>query len=38
MSVVSDDLWSIFDARRVKAPELKGLDQFFSGFVGWAEE
>ena len=36
MSVVSDDLWSIFDARRVKAPELKGLDQFFSGMVGWA--
>ena len=35
MSVVSDDLWSIFDARRVKAPELKGLDQFFSGFAGW---
>jgi preprotein translocase subunit SecA len=37
MSVVSDDLWSIFDARRVKAPELKGLDQFFSGMVGWAK-
>jgi preprotein translocase subunit SecA len=36
-SSVSDDLWSIFDARRVKAPELKGLDQFFSGFVGWAK-
>jgi preprotein translocase subunit SecA len=37
MSAVSDDLWSIFDARRVKAPELKGLDQFFGGFVGWAK-
>jgi len=37
MSVVSDDLWSIFDARRVKAPELKGLDQFFSGIVGWGK-
>src|SRR5580704_6420571 len=37
MSVVSEDLWSIFDARRVKAPELKGLDQFFSGMVGWAK-
>jgi preprotein translocase subunit SecA len=35
MSVVSDDLWSIFDARRVKAPELKGLDQFFGGISGW---
>jgi len=37
MSVASDDLWSIFDARRVKAPELKGLDQFFGGVVGWAK-
>src|ERR1700689_4715769 len=37
MSAVSDDLWSIFDARRVKAPELKGLDQFFGGMVGWAK-
>jgi preprotein translocase subunit SecA len=35
MSVISDDLWSIFDARRVKAPELKGLDLFFSGAMGW---
>ena len=37
MSVTSDDLWSIFDARRVKAPELKGLDQIFNGIVGWAK-
>jgi preprotein translocase subunit SecA len=37
MSAVSDDLWSIFDARRVKAPELKGLDQLFGGVVGWAK-
>ncbi|HEX4054136.1 MAG TPA: hypothetical protein VHX86_07720 [Tepidisphaeraceae bacterium] len=37
MSVVSDDLWSIFDARRVKAPELKGTDQFFSGITGWVK-
>lgn len=35
MSVASDDLWSIFDARRVKQPELKGLDQFFGAMVGW---
>lgn len=35
MSVVSDDLWSIFDARRVKAPELKGPDQFFGAISGW---
>jgi preprotein translocase subunit SecA len=37
MSIASEDLWSIFDARRVKAPELKGLDLFFSGFVGWVK-
>ena len=30
------ELWSIFDARRVKAPELRGLDLFFNGFVGYA--
>src|SRR5580698_6338603 len=36
-STISNDLWSIFDARRVKAPELKGADQFFNGFVGWAK-
>jgi preprotein translocase subunit SecA len=35
MSAVTDDLWSIFDARRVKAPELRGTDPFFSGIVGW---
>ncbi len=37
MSLVSDDLWSVFDARRVKAPELRGLDQLVSGVVGWAK-
>ncbi len=31
------ELWSIFDARRVKAPELRGLDLFYNGFVGWAK-
>jgi preprotein translocase subunit SecA len=36
-SAISNDLWSVFDARRVKAPELRGVDQFFSGFVGWAK-
>jgi preprotein translocase subunit SecA len=35
MSVVSDELWPIFEARRVKAPELKGLDQWFNGITGW---
>jgi preprotein translocase subunit SecA len=29
------ELWSIFDARRVKAPELKGLDAIANGYVGW---
>jgi preprotein translocase subunit SecA len=37
VSTISNDLWSVFDARRVKAPELRGVDQFFSGFVGWAK-
>jgi preprotein translocase subunit SecA len=37
MSVVSEDLWSIFDARRVKAKELRGLDQWCNGVIGWAK-
>jgi preprotein translocase subunit SecA len=28
------ELWSIFDARRVKQPELRGLDTVYNGFVG----
>ena len=35
MSSATNELWSIFDARRVKAPELRGLDAFFNGFSGW---
>src|SRR5437763_896867 len=31
----TNELWSIFDARRVKAAELRGLDLFMNGFVGW---
>jgi len=31
----SNELWSIFDARRVKAPELKGLDASANAFVGY---
>ena len=31
----SNDLWSIFDARRVKAPELKGLDATANAFIGY---
>ena len=30
-----NELWSVFDARRVKAPELTGLDAAVNGFVGW---
>ncbi|HMB95608.1 MAG TPA: hypothetical protein VKK61_06175 [Tepidisphaeraceae bacterium] len=29
------ELWSVFDARRVKAPELNAYDTFFNSFVGW---
>jgi preprotein translocase subunit SecA len=32
--LATNELWSIFDARRVKAPELRGLDLFVNGFVG----
>jgi len=28
-------LWNIFDARRVKQPELRGVDLMVNGFVGW---
>ena len=33
--LATKELWSIFDARRVKAPELKGLDAMANGAVGW---
>ncbi len=35
--LATTELFSIFDARRVKAPELKPLDQFVNGFVGWVK-
>ncbi len=35
MTALTNDLWPVFDARRVKAPELRGVDQFLNGFVGW---
>ncbi len=31
------ELWSVFDARRVKAPELTAYDSFFNGYVGWVK-
>src|SRR4051812_37474868 len=37
MTVANDELWAVFDARRVKAPELKGLDAFVNRGVGWAK-
>jgi preprotein translocase subunit SecA len=33
--LATNELWSIFDARRVKAPELRGLDLYVSGVAGW---
>ena len=29
------ELWSVYDARRVKAPELRGMDSFVNGVVGF---
>jgi preprotein translocase subunit SecA len=34
MTIANSEFWSIFDARRVKAPELKGLDAFVNAGVG----
>ncbi|MDB5322753.1 MAG: secA [Phycisphaerales bacterium] len=33
----ANELWAVFDARRVKAPELKGLDSVANGAVGWVK-
>src|SRR6478735_3505567 len=35
MTVLNEELWSVFDARRVKAPELRGLDSMANGVVGY---
>src|SRR4051812_24675503 len=35
--LATQELWSIFDARRVKAPELRGLDSAVNGVVGWGK-
>src|SRR5437763_15178402 len=35
--IANDELWSVFNARRVKMPELKGLDAFVNKGVGWAK-
>src|SRR4051812_46960527 len=34
---LNSEFWSVFEARRVKAPELKGLDAIVNGFVGYAK-
>jgi preprotein translocase subunit SecA len=31
----NSELWSIYDARRVKAPELRGMDSLVNGIFGW---
>ena len=35
MANAAHEIWSIFDARRVKAPELRGLDAMVNGVVGY---
>ena len=37
MTSAAGELFHVFDARRVKAPELKGLDVGASAAVGWAK-
>ncbi len=37
MSLANSELWAIFDARRVKAPELKGLDAFVNAGAGYVK-
>ena len=32
--LATNEIWSVFDARRVKAPELRGLDSMVSTVVG----
>src|SRR4051812_16945714 len=35
--LATTELWSIFDARRVKAPELRGLDTLVNGGGGFVK-
>ena len=37
MTLANNEFWSIFDARRVKAPELKGVDAFVNAGVGYVK-
>jgi preprotein translocase subunit SecA len=34
-TIANSELWSVFDARRVKAPELKNVDAFVNGITGY---
>jgi preprotein translocase subunit SecA len=36
-SAPTNELFRIFDARRVKMPELRNIDQFLNGAVGWVK-
>src|SRR6476620_6376012 len=36
-TVANSELWAIYDARRVKAPELRGMDSMVNGVVGWVK-
>src|SRR5687768_6131541 len=33
--IATNELWSVFDARRVKLPELRGLDASANAVAGW---
>jgi preprotein translocase subunit SecA len=35
MTAINDELWAVFDARRVKQPELRGLDTVANSFAGF---
>src|SRR5690349_6004210 len=35
--LANDELWAVFNARRVKMPELKGLDAFINKGVGYVK-
>src|SRR5207249_120691 len=34
-AIANSELWAVYDARRVKAPELRGMDSMVNGFVGY---
>ncbi len=36
-NLTTNELFDVFDARRVKAPELRGLDLMVNGTVGWVK-